>query len=71
MYAAPGIGLAAPQIGILKKVIVMDCDKETQDHKPIILINPKLWASEKSDLMKSACLYQKLTRRYLELTKLK
>jgi len=57
MYAAPGIGLAAPQIGILKKVIVMDCDKETQDHKPIILINPKIvWASEEKRSYEEGCL---------------
>lgn len=37
MYDAPGIGLAAPQIGILKRIIVIDVNKE-----PIILFNPEI-----------------------------
>ena len=46
MYAAPGIGLAAPQIGILKRLLVMDCDK-TKVRSPKVLVNPKIiWHSE-------------------------
>ena len=47
MYAAPGIGLAAVQIGILKRVIVIDITKEDQKKKPIFLINPKIISKSK------------------------
>ena len=42
MYAAPGIGLAAPQIGIMQRLIVMDCVKEEGGTpEPMVLINPE------------------------------
>ena len=40
MYEAPGIGLAAVQIGILKRAIVIDISKEDEKKNPIFLINP-------------------------------
>ena len=40
MYAAPGIGLAAVQIGILKRLIVIDISKENEKKNPIFLVNP-------------------------------
>ena len=41
MYDAPGIGLAAPQIGVLERLIVMDCaKKEGEEPDPIIMVNP-------------------------------
>ena len=42
MYAAPGIGLAAVQIGILKRLIVIDLSKTDEDKKPLFLVNPKI-----------------------------
>ena len=43
MYHAPGIGLAAPQIGVLNRIIVMDCEKDEADNpKPIVMINPEI-----------------------------
>ncbi len=43
MYDAPGVGLAAPQVGILKRLFVMDCVKEDDaDPRPIVLINPEI-----------------------------
>ena len=42
MYAAPGIGLAAVQIGILKRLIVIDISKENEKKNPIFLINPEI-----------------------------
>ncbi len=44
MYDAPGLGLAAPQIGVLDRVLVMDCAKEDDGEapKPICLINPEV-----------------------------
>ena len=41
MYAAPGIGLAAIQIGVPKRVIVIDISKE-EEKKPMYFVNPKL-----------------------------
>ena len=46
MYDAPGIGLAAPQIGVLNRLIVMDCIKdEAEAPRPIIMFNPEVIAS--------------------------
>lgn len=46
MYDAPGIGLAAPQIGVLQRLIVLDCEKDdTTDAKPIVMFNPEIKAS--------------------------
>ena len=43
MYAAPGIGLAAPQIGILSRIIVMDCEKGgVAEPKPFVMLNPEV-----------------------------
>ena len=41
MYAAPGIGLAAVQIGILKRLIVIDISKDDQKKKPLFLLQSK------------------------------
>ena len=42
MYAADGCGLAAPQVGVLKRIIVIDCDQEDGRQDPITLINPEI-----------------------------
>ena len=42
MYAAPGIGLAAVQIGVLKRVIVIDLSKEGEKKNPLFIVNPKI-----------------------------
>ena len=42
MYAAPGIGLAAVQVGILKRVIVIDISKDEEKKTPLFLINPEI-----------------------------
>lgn len=50
MYDAPGIGLAAPQIGVLDRLIVMDCVKgETETPRPMVMFNPEIVAA--SDVM--------------------
>lgn len=50
MYAAPGIGLAAPQIGINDRLIVLDCEKEDDAApRPLVMFNPVV--IEKSDSM--------------------
>jgi peptide deformylase len=47
MYDAPGIGLAAPQLGVLKRVVVMDCANrdEGEPADPIALLNPEVVAA--------------------------
>ena len=47
MYDAPGIGLAAPQIGILRRLIVMDPAKDEAPKTPVIMVNPEIL--ERSD----------------------
>jgi peptide deformylase len=42
MYAAPGIGLAAIQVGILKRVIVLDLSKQDEPKNPIFFVNPEI-----------------------------
>jgi len=42
MYAAPGIGLAAVQIGVLKRIIVIDLSKEGEKKNPLFIVNPEI-----------------------------
>jgi peptide deformylase len=56
MYLAPGIGLAANQVGLLKKVIVFDGSPKEDDRNPQVLINPEIVASEGSIKWDEACL---------------
>ena len=50
MYDAPGIGLAAPQIGVLNRLIVMDCVKEEGEKpRPLIMFNPEVIASSDTE----------------------
>jgi len=47
MYAAPGIGLAAIQVAVPKRIVVIDIAKTEEERAPLFLINPEiLWASE-------------------------
>ena len=48
MYAAPGIGLAAVQLGILKRLIVIDISKEKDKKNPLFLVNPKIISQSKN-----------------------
>ena len=57
MYAAPGIGLAAIQVGVAKRVIVMDLAKKDEPPAPRFFVNPQiLWASEETGLWEEGCL---------------
>ncbi|MFQ6017294.1 MAG: peptide deformylase [Kiloniellaceae bacterium] len=57
MYRAPGIGLAAPQVGVRKRIIVLDVTKEEDEKQPHRLINPQLlWASEEEATYEEGCL---------------
>jgi peptide deformylase len=57
MYAAPGIGLAAVQIGVPKRVIVMDLARPDEEPQPRYYVNPEiLWASEETLPYEEGCL---------------
>lgn len=42
MYKNSGCGLAAPQVGVAKRLVVVDCDTESDEEDPIVLVNPVL-----------------------------
>jgi peptide deformylase len=46
MYEAPGIGLAAPQIAVSKRIFVVDLQDEEEGHGPLVVINPKFTVTE-------------------------
>lgn len=57
MYAAPGIGLAAPQVGMSRRVIVADIGKAEEDRQPICMANPEIvWVSDDDKLYEEGCL---------------
>jgi peptide deformylase len=58
MYHAPGIGLAAPQVGVNLRVIVMDCVKDPEVvARPMVLVNPEVvWRSEDISTYDEGCL---------------
>ena len=57
MYEAPGVGLAAPQVGILKRIFVMDCADKESVPDPHIMINPEIvWVSEQKNTYEEGCL---------------
>ena len=60
MYEAPGIGLAANQVGMLNRVIVMDIaqrEDDTATRKPIVMANPEIiWRSEEPSIWEEGCL---------------
>ncbi len=46
MYAAPGIGLAAPQVNLSKRLFVVDLQDEKPEHGPLVIVNPRFTVSE-------------------------
>jgi len=42
MYAAPGVGLAAVQVGVPRRLIVLDATSKEEEHRPLVLINPEI-----------------------------
>jgi peptide deformylase len=56
MYSAPGVGLAAPQVGVLKRVIVLDVDYENRGKHLIKLINPEIRRAEGEVVWEEGCL---------------
>jgi peptide deformylase len=57
MYDAPGIGLAAIQVGIARRVVTMDLSKKDEDKEQRVFINPEVvWSSEETRLHEEGCL---------------
>ena len=56
MYAAKGVGLAAPQIGVSKKIAVIDCSNGENPTEKIVIINPKIIAIEGKQVGEEGCL---------------
>jgi peptide deformylase len=57
MYEAPGVGLAAPQVGVLKCIIVVDTARDGAPPAPLKMANPEIiWASEETKLHEEGCL---------------
>jgi peptide deformylase len=57
MYAAPGIGLAAIQVGMARRLLVIDLAKEGEEKKPLFVANPEiLWQSEAQSDYEEGCL---------------
>ena len=57
MYEAPGIGLAAIQVGVPSRVVVMDLSKRESEAQPKVFINPEItWSSEEKSPYEEGCL---------------
>ncbi len=69
MYDAPGIGLAAPQVGVMKRLLVMDCVKEEgAKPRPMVLINPVVtWSSDDLNTYEEGCL--SIPEQYADVTR--
>jgi peptide deformylase len=68
MYAAPGIGLAANQIGVLKRVLVLDVAREGDAPAPMGMANPEIvWASPEQSVYNEGCL--SLPEHYADITR--
>ncbi|NCQ22875.1 MAG: peptide deformylase [Rhodobacteraceae bacterium CG17_big_fil_post_rev_8_21_14_2_50_63_15] len=69
MYDAPGVGLAAPQVGVLERLIVLDCIKaEGEAPRPMVMLNPEVMAaSEETNVYEEGCL--SIPEQYAEVTR--
>lgn len=69
MYEAPGIGLAAPQIGVMQRLFVMDCVKdEAAAPRPMVLLNPEItWTSDATSTYEEGCL--SIPEQYADVTR--
>ncbi len=57
MYAAPGVGLAAIQLGVPKRVVIVDATRGDEEKHPLTLVNPEIvWASEEQAIHEEGCL---------------
>lgn len=68
MYAAPGIGLAAIQVGIAKRMLVIDVSREGEDKQPLYIVNPEFtWLSDEDKVYEEGCL--SLPEQYAEVAR--
>ncbi|MBA4490560.1 peptide deformylase [Paracoccus sp. S1E-3] len=69
MYDAPGVGLAAPQVGVLSRMFVMDAQRDPQaEPQPMVLINPEItWESDELNVYEEGCL--SIPEQYAEVTR--
>ncbi|MBE6453678.1 MAG: peptide deformylase [Alphaproteobacteria bacterium] len=57
MYVSNGCGLAAPQVGVSKRVVVIDIAHEDEEPNPIFMVNPEIvWASDEKEVCEEGCL---------------
>ena len=56
MYAAPGVGLAAPQVGVSQRIVVLDIDQENPGKQVYKLVNPRLTRTEGELVWEEGCL---------------
>ena len=57
MYEAPGIGLAAVQVGVLKRIVTMDLSKKEGEKNPRVFVNPEIvWSSDDTSVYEEGCL---------------
>jgi peptide deformylase len=57
MYDAPGIGLAANQIGVPQRLVVIDVARKDEERQPVVLVNPEIvWRSEETATYEEGCL---------------
>lgn len=68
MYAAPGIGLAAIQVGIAKRMLVIDIAREDEERQPLFIVNPEFtWVSDDDSVYEEGCL--SLPEQYAEVAR--
>ncbi|MFN4309705.1 MAG: peptide deformylase [Ferrovibrio sp.] len=68
MYAAPGIGLAAIQVGIAKRMLVIDVSREGEEKQPLYIVNPEFtWLSDEDKVYEEGCL--SLPEQYAEVAR--
>ncbi len=56
MYAAPGVGLAAPQVGVLRRLIILDCSGSDEPNDLLVAVNPEIIARDGDSLEEEGCL---------------
>ncbi len=57
MYAENGVGLAAPQVGLSQRMVVIDIAHEGEKNNPLYLVNPEIiWRSEETEVCEEGCL---------------
>lgn len=69
MYDAPGVGLAAPQIGVLQRLFVLDCAKDdVEEPQPMVMFNPEILSvSDELNVYEEGCL--SIPEQYAEVTR--